>query len=189
MILFNILQQDAVDNLFAVWNRLVGQDLSSLCLVVHRVSEHGLRDLVSFDFSDPLPVEFVRLGQTDILSFRACQEHQRLHDLWVAHNTILKQVLYHTQPLLILEEPLGDHLESLVLCFDFTKLIIDRFRRYLSWLTILILLVWIDELLLEVVGVLFVLNELKVFNFLSDLLGSDSVVGSGILCILLLSLI
>ena len=91
MILLNIIQQDAIDDLFAVWDRLVGQDLPTLRLVVHRVSEHGLWDLFRFDLSDPLPVEFVRLGQTDVFSFRASQEHQSLDDLWVAHDAVLQQ--------------------------------------------------------------------------------------------------
>ena len=68
MVLFNIIQHDTFDDLFAVWDSLVGQDLPTFRLVIHRISEHGLRDLVSPDFSDPLPVEFVRLGQTDIFS-------------------------------------------------------------------------------------------------------------------------
>ena len=69
MVRFNILQLDALDDLFTVWNRLVGQDLAPLSLVIHRVSKHSLRDLVRLDLSDPLPVEFVRLRQANILSF------------------------------------------------------------------------------------------------------------------------
>ena len=118
MIQFNILQLDAFDDLFTVRDRLVGQDLPPLSLVIHRIRKHSLRDLVGLDLSDPLPVQFVRLWQADVLSFGAGQEHQRLYDLWVAHNTVLEQVLDQSQLIFILEEPLSDDLQRLVLCFD-----------------------------------------------------------------------
>ena len=118
MILFNIVQLDAFDDLFTVRDRLVGQDLPPLSLVIHRIRKHSLRDLVRRDLSDPLPVQFVCLRQADVLSFGAGQEHQRLHDLWVAHNTVLQQVLDLSQLVFMLEEPLSNDFEHLVLCFD-----------------------------------------------------------------------
>ena len=191
MVLLNILQLDAFDDLFTVRDRLVGQDLAPLSLVIHRISEHSLRDLVCLDLSDPLPVQFVRLRQADILSLGASQEHQRLHDLWVAHHSILQEVLYRTQLVFMVEESLGDHLERLVLCFDLTKLVIDYFRRCRSWwlASVLTFLVWIGECLLEVFGVLLALNELEVLDLLKDLLGVDGVVGSSPLCLLLFGLL
>ena len=68
MVLLNFLQLYAFDDFLTVRDCLVGQDLPSLSLIIHRVSKHSLRDLVSLNLSHPLPMQFVRLGQADILS-------------------------------------------------------------------------------------------------------------------------
>ena len=118
MVLLDFLGIDALDDSLAVVQRLVGQKLSTLRLPVHLVVHHGLRDLVMFDHSDPLPVQFVGLWQTDIFTEGAGQEHQTLNDLRVALDAILEHVLDHLDPLLVFQEFGGHHLKSLVLVLN-----------------------------------------------------------------------
>lgn len=118
MVLLDIFGIDALDDSLAVVQRLVGQNLSTLRLPVQLVIHHGLRELVMFDHSDPLPMQFVGLWQTDIFTEGAGQEHQTLNDLRVALDAILEHILDHFDPLLIFQEFGGHHLESLVLVLN-----------------------------------------------------------------------
>ena len=68
MVLLDFLGINALDDSLAVVQSLVGQKLTTLCLPIHLVIHHGLRDLVIFDHSDPFPVQFVGLRQADIFT-------------------------------------------------------------------------------------------------------------------------
>ena len=90
MVLLDFFSGDALDDPLAVNLGLVGQDRPTLRLAVHLIVEHGFGDLVMFDLSDPFPVEFICLRQTNVFSNGTSQEHQTLYDLRVALNAILE---------------------------------------------------------------------------------------------------
>ena len=178
MVLLNFFRVDTLNDPLAVRQRLVRHDLPPLRLPVHLIVQHGLRDLVSPDLSDPLPAEFVGLRQADGLPMRASQEHQTLDDLGVALHAILEHVLDHFDPFLIFQELVRHYFKSLILVLNLGKLLVNSFsRRRLRWL--LAFFNRLGELFVEVDGVSGAFLELKIFDLGYDVLSHESFILRG----------
>ena len=174
VVLLHILLEDAIDDLLTVDCGLVGQNLPSFGLTVELVVQHGLWDLVDLDLTNPFPLKRVSVWLADVLTLRACQEHDTLNDLRITHDSILEQVLDSVTPFLRLQELGSSDLQRLVLGLNVFELLVDRGLRH-GRLTLAIF-VRLNKDLVEVDRVLFVLNKLEVLDLLGDFLCHDGIV-------------
>ena len=136
------------------------------------------------DLSDPLPMKLVGVGQANVFTRGACQKHDTLNDLRVAHDAILQQVVDHLDPLLSVKELARDDLQSLVLCLNFSELVIchnscSTFSRS-GWLASVFFSFFFFKYLLEVDCIWGVFLELVFINFIGNLLSLDCIRCSGI---------